>query len=124
MDLTRPFGPLIFLVMSKTPASFDIPKKPTERRAWIRFQLDLKGTNFRAIANEQGCSRQAVSYAAAGYPSEELEAVLAEILGVPHQALFPEHFGEGGERIPLARTRQRKSTPLIPQRNVYSREAS
>lgn len=110
--------------MSTHPAISDIPKKPAERRAWIAYQLRLRGASFRALARQHDYSHTAFSNVAKGLPNEAIEALLAAIIGVPAKALFPEHYRDSGERIPLARSWRRKSTPLIPQRNVYSREAS
>lgn len=110
--------------MSSRSLTHDIPKRPTERRQWILFQLKLKGSNLSALARELGCSHQAVIHAAAGRPSQDIEKALADKIGVPHRALFPEHFDEEGNRIPLARPRQRKGTPQTDLGNVYSRETA
>lgn len=110
--------------MTKKRPRLDIPQKPAERRAWIQYRLRLIGSNFRALGRKLGVSQQAVSYAAAGYPSLAIEAAIAEAIGVPHQELFPEHFDDAGGRIPLARTRQRKPSRPAPQRNVEKPEAA
>lgn len=110
--------------MSSNRPSLDIPKNPAERRAWIQYQLRLRGTNFRALGREIGVSQQAVSQAAAGYPMEDVERSIAEAIGIAHASLFPEHFRENGERIPAARPRRRKSTPPSSQRNVYSEKVA
>lgn len=110
--------------MTNKRPRLDIPKKPAERRAWIQYRLRLIGSNFRALGRQLGVSQQAVSYAAAGYPSLAIEQAIAKAIGVAHQELFPEHFDEAGGRIPLARTRQRKPTRPASQRNVESSEAA
>ncbi len=108
---------------SKLPSS-DIPKNPSERRAWIQYQLRLQGTNFRALGKSIGCSQQAVSQAASGLPSFDVERAIADAIGIAHATLFPEHFRDNGERIPAARPRRRKSTPPSSQRNVYSEKVA
>lgn len=102
----------------------DIPKNPAEKRAWIQYQLRLKGTNFRALGLEIGVSQTAVSRAAAGYPMQDVERAIADAIGIAHATLFPEHFRDNGERIPAARPRRRKSTPPSSQRNVYSEKVA
>ncbi len=111
-------------IMSKNTPSLDIPKRPTERKQWILFQLKLKGSNFRALGRELGCSHQAVAWAAAGNASMEIEAAIAAKIGIRHVDLFCEHFDDQGERIPLARPRQRKGKPQTENGNVYSREVA
>lgn len=113
-----------FRLMSKHNASQDIPKRPTERKQWILFQLKLKGSNFRALGRELGCTHQAVAWAAAGHASLEIERAIADKIGLAHVDLFPEHFDDQGERIPLARPRQRKGRPGAENGNVYSREVA
>lgn len=110
--------------MSNNRASLDIPHRSAERRAWIQYQLRLVGTNFRALGRKIGVSHQAISYAASGLPSFEVEQAIADAIGVRHQDLFPEHFDDRGERIPLARARQRKGSGAAPQRNVEKTEAA
>jgi Ner family transcriptional regulator len=109
--------------MSSRSQTRDIPKRPTERRQWILFQLKLRGSNLSALARELGCTHQAVIHAAAGRPSQEIEKAIADKIGVRHVDLFPEHYDEAGERVPLARPRQRKGIPQAEICNVYSREA-
>lgn len=86
--------------------------------------MKLRGSNLSALARELGCTHQAVTHAAAGRPSLEIEQAIAAKIGVRHEALFPEHFDEQGERIPLARPRQRKGKPQAENGNVYSREVA
>lgn len=124
MVLTGHIWLSMFGLMSKNRASLDIPKRPTERKQWILFQLKLKGSNFRALGRELGCSHQAVAWAAAGNASLEIEQAIAAKIGIAHVALFPEHFDDTGERIPLARPRQRKGRPQSENGNVYSREVA
>jgi Ner family transcriptional regulator len=113
----------IFVGMSKRASTMDIPKRPTERAQWILFQLKVRGSNYSALARELGCSNQAVAWAAGGRPSREIEKAIADKIGVRHVDLFPEHFDENGERVPLARPRQRKGIPQTEICNVYSRKA-
>lgn len=94
--------------MAIEPATFDIPKNPTVRRAWIGFQLRIRGLSHRELARREGVSHQAVSQAALGGGSQHLQETLADALGLTPQALFPELYDDAGRR--LGRTRDRKRT--------------
>ena len=96
--------------MSSTAATPDIPSHPAERRAWIHYQLRLRGLTFRAVARALGVSHQAVSLAALGTPSARIEAALAKAISVPPARLFPEHYAANGRRIPVAMATSRKGT--------------
>ena len=110
--------------MSKRTNTSDIPKRPTERKAWILFQLKVRGSSFSALGREIGVSYQAVPWAASGRPAYEVEKAISAKIGVSTTDLFPEHFDDQGERIPLARPRQRKGRPGAENGNVYSREVA
>ena len=90
--------------MAVANATFDTPKNPAVRRAWIHMQLKLVGSSWTSLAKEIGVTRQAVQATAAGAPSLPIERALAAALGVTPQALFPEHWTSAGARIPKQRT--------------------
>ncbi|WP_169833521.1 helix-turn-helix domain-containing protein [Methylobrevis pamukkalensis] len=100
-----------------------IPEKPAERRAWIKFQLELRGTTFTGLAAELGVTLQAVSNTAFGRPNNRVEARLAQEIGVPQAALFSEHFDSNGQRIRALSARRRHVTPSTPTHNVEFPEA-
>jgi len=101
-----------------------VPKKPAERREWIKFQLRVRcGLSMRAVARDCGCSVQAISRAAAGFPSEEIERKLSDLLDVPQHVLFPEHY-DGAVRIPSARPRRTKPTAAEGGRNDQNRRVA
>lgn len=112
--------------MAIARSTLDIPKNPSDRRAWILYRLRCIGLNCRALGRELGVSHQAVSDAARGKPSRHIEAALAAKIGVPPQALFPEHYDKTGRRIPVARSTERKGEGTRPaqNRNVESSEAA
>jgi Ner family transcriptional regulator len=77
---------------------FDVMRDPPKRRAWIIFQLSLKGLSMAAVGREAGVGRQAVYRVFdAQYP--RMEQVLATALGVTPQFLFPERFDKDGKRL-------------------------
>ncbi|TSK08581.1 MAG: hypothetical protein FPO08_04555 [Geobacter sp.] len=65
-----------------------VPKKPDERRVWIKGQLELAGLSFATIARELGVSRQAVRK-----PSRRMEKAIAEKIGLPPERIWPERYG-------------------------------
>ena len=110
--------------MSKRTNTSDIPKRATERKAWILFQLKLRGSSYSALGREIGVSYQAIAWAAAGRPAFETEKAIAAKIGVDPRDLFPEHSDEQGERIPLACTTPRQRRATAENGNVYSREVA
>lgn len=95
--------------MSKALANADIPKNPAIRRAWIKYRLEAEGFTVRGLARREGVSPQAVSHALLG-PSSHLQPVIAEIIGVTVHQLFPEWYGENGERLGRVREKQRSTS--------------
>ena len=81
------------------------PKNPAERRAWVVYQLTLRGQSLASVGVPLGVSRQAVSGALMA-PSADIEQALADALDLPIETLFPERFDAKGVRIP--RTRRSK----------------
>jgi len=92
--------------MAIAPATSDIPKNPAVRRAWIGYQLSIRGLSHRELARREGVSHQAFSQAALGGGSQYLQEALAAALGLRAQDLFPELYDQGGQR--LGRTRNPK----------------
>lgn len=107
--------------MTISQTTLDIPKNPAERRAWICFQLRLRGTSLRAIARRLGVSQQAVSNALMT-PSSHIEPAIAEAIGLTAQQLFPERFDDAGNRLPRTRPQHRITRPS--GRNVEQEQAA
>ena len=105
-----------------TPVSLDeIPRDPIIRRAWVSFQLKIRGKSLASIADELGVKRQAIS-GALDAPSHRGEAALAAALDVEPQDLFPERYDTTGRRI--VRTHERKASTPPASRNVEKRGAA
>lgn len=67
------------------------PKKPVERRVWIKAQLELRKSSFADIARELGVSRQTVRKALdMSYP--KMERAIAVKLGLPPEVIWPERY--------------------------------
>ena len=87
----------------------DIPKNPVERRAWVGYQLKIRGLSFQSLATKVGVQRSAITYALIG-PSSHLEPVIAEALGLTAPELFPERFDAMGNRLAQTRPQKRNTT--------------
>jgi Ner family transcriptional regulator len=99
------------LQASKKPASAqerEIFRNPTERRAWVIFQLKIRGRTLPSLAREQGVSQQALG-AALSSPSQALEAAIADAVERHVTDLFPERFASDGRRLHLTRGPNRNS---------------
>lgn len=96
------------LVMSGVTSTLDIPTEPQNWRAWIVYQLRIRGSSLRKIADREGVVQQAVATAML-MPSYHLEQAIAKELGLKVQDLFPERFDVAGRRIGRIRTPNRIS---------------
>lgn len=112
---------MLALVMSAVNPTLDIPKEPAVRRAWVIYQLRVRGLSLSQLAKEVGVSQQAMSEALMR-PSSHLEPVIAEALGVAVEQLFPERFGAAGNRLFREREPQRSSGAKA--RNVKGRRVA
>lgn len=83
--------------MPSAPVSNAILRDPIRRRVWVLGELRLSGTSLSAIARREGVKRQAVG-AALLAPSERMERLLADELGMKVHALFPERYSRDGTR--------------------------
>lgn len=96
--------------MTHAPATDGVPKNPAMRRAWISYQLRIRGLSGRAVADREGVSRQSVSAAmnGGGASSHLQEALAAAIDLEPHQ-LFPELYDARGHRLGIVRPPNRST---------------
>jgi lambda repressor-like predicted transcriptional regulator len=98
--------------MSSQSVTIDLPKNPAARRAWLSYQLKLRGSSVAQLARSAGVSREAL-YGAMNSASSHLERTIARALDATPQQLFPERFDRDGRR--LSRTRApNRSTPKQP----------
>jgi lambda repressor-like predicted transcriptional regulator len=107
--------------MSIALSTLDIPKNPAERRAWVCYQLRIRGNSLRQIALGIDVSPQAVSSALMA-PSFRIEQAIAAALGTSVTALFPERFDGNGQR--LTHTRQSQNTMSPTPGNVRNERAA
>jgi lambda repressor-like predicted transcriptional regulator len=108
--------------MTTDPTTTDIPKNPAIRRAWICYQLRIRGLSLRGLARREGVSQQAMSAAALGGGYCALQEVLAGALGVRPHDLFPELYDATGARLGITRSPQRSKRAAGG--NVQSGEAA
>ncbi|HEV2674244.1 MAG TPA: helix-turn-helix domain-containing protein [Aliidongia sp.] len=107
--------------MSIAQSTFDIPKNPAERRAWVCYQLRLRGNSLRRIAQQLDVSHQAVSNALMT-PSSRIEVAIADALGTTPAKLFAERYDRDGQRLPNTRP-DKNTTPSQPN-NVQRERAA
>lgn len=68
-----------------------VPTDPTERKAWIKYQLDRAGSSFAEIGREGKASRQTVRKVLdMRYP--KWERLIASKLGMTPADIWPERY--------------------------------
>ena len=111
-------------------ASFDIliPLDQNQRRAWIKYQLDLRGISLGDIGREHGVTRAAARLALVK-PYPRMERVIAEKIGLLPQTIWPERYNELGlpnrrlGRPPESHVNKDKHIITERRRNVKDRRA-
>lgn len=93
--------------MTTDLTTLDVPKNPAERRAWVVYQLRIRGLSLRALGRRVGVTQQAMSNTLSG-PNSHLEPIISEAIGLTPQQLFPERFTKAGSRIGWTRQPKRK----------------
>lgn len=68
---------------------------PVKRRAWVRYQLALRGRSLASVAADAGVTRQCL-YHVFRQPYPRMEQVLAKALRVSPADLFPERYDARG----------------------------
>lgn len=115
------------LRMSKKEDSLsNIIQNPQKRRAWVKFQIHLKGLSMAKIAADLGVTRGCL-YAAFDRPYPRMEQVLAEAVGMTPQSLFPERYdalGVPNRTIGRPRNSTDKDTKKLATCNVTGRKAA
>jgi len=108
--------------MRAPPVTSEIPKEPAYRRAWVIYQLNLRGLSFSELARRHGVSRFSIQNAMMR-PSYPMELCIAKALGLKVEELFPERYDpHTGRRLHPVRG-AKPSTANRP-RNVYSPPAA
>ncbi len=96
--------------MTIDQSTSQIPRHPGSRRAWVIFQLRIRGSSLAAIAEKNNVSNQAVSNALL-VPSSHLEQAIADELAIDVKVLFPERFDAAGNRLSYTRAPERTTPP-------------
>lgn len=94
----------------------DVLNDPKKRRAWVIWQLSLKGRNLADVARTMGATRQAV-YKAFRAPYPKMEQAIADELGMVVATLFPERYTDGIPNRVLGRPK--KSVTNDAQNSVH-----
>jgi Ner family transcriptional regulator len=77
-------------------AEQELPTTPAARRAWIKFQLELRGLTLGALARKKRISRKTVQKAL-HFPYPKSERLIARALGLQPQQIWPERYGADGK---------------------------
>jgi Ner family transcriptional regulator len=76
----------------------DIPKNPAHRRAWIVYQLRLRGFTLGTLAKLHNVDRTTTRKAlGTAYP--RMERVIANVLDLAPQQIWPERYDVNGRPI-------------------------
>jgi Ner family transcriptional regulator len=68
-----------------------VPTDPAERKAWIKYQLEIKGSSFADLARETGNSRQTVRKSLdIKYP--KWDRAIAKKIGMTPAEIWPERY--------------------------------
>jgi Ner family transcriptional regulator len=90
------------------------PSDPAQLRAWIRYQLALRGTNLQKLAEKRELSRNAVRAALVRhYPLAE--RIIAAALDMKPEQIWPDRYDEFG--LPL-RGQIRPASGRSSKRNI------
>lgn len=72
-------------------ARHKVPTNPIERRAWIKYMLELNGTSMSKIAREGGVTKQVVRRALEiKYP--KWDKAIADKIGFTPAEIWPERY--------------------------------
>lgn len=92
--------------MTTLTTTLTVPKEPAFRRAWLVYQLKLRGLSLRELGRREGVSYESIASTMVS-PNAHLEPVIAKALGLTVRQLFPERFDNTGRRLHRTRERQR-----------------
>lgn len=84
----------------------DIPTTEPQRRAWIKYQLELVGYTLSSLARELKVSRHAPKLAL-DRPYPRMERAIAEKINCKPEQIWPERYNENGlPNRPIGRPRK------------------
>lgn len=87
----------------------DIPTTEPQRRAWIKYQLELRGYTLSSLARELGVSRHAPKLAL-DRPYPRMERAIAEKIELRPEQVWPERYdADGKPNRPLGRPKKSKT---------------
>ena len=94
-----------------------VKKEPLAREhwLWIRNQIELKGLSLDSIATAHGYHKSAVGLAR-DYRYPAIEKIIADIIGLTPQDLFPDRYTADGKPIGrnYPRDRRKKRKEIAP----------
>jgi len=105
----------INLCLYTVMTTFDMPKEPTLRWEWIKYQLRLKGYTLTSLGEELGVHKNVlIAVKQKHYPKSE-KAIADKLIMLP-QEIWPERYGSDGRPIKHSPRYSRKSTKKLHTR--------
>lgn len=96
--------------MSTLTTTLQVPKEPGFRRAWLVYQLRLRGWSLAQLASQEGVNYESLARTMVE-PNSHLEPIIARVLGTTVEELFPERFDKTGRRLHRTREPSRARRP-------------
>lgn len=101
LRLTKPNW--VCIIPNMTP--IHPPKKHAEKRAWIKYQLELRGYSFASLARELGVDRT-VPQSALRRKYPKMERAIADKIGLAPEEIWPERYPSGVQVTRKRKVRQ------------------
>lgn len=96
-------------------------RDPVKRRAWIKYEIHSLGLSMAKVAANADIDRRTL-YTVFQRPYPRVERIIANVIGVPPQTLFPERYDADG--LPnRTQGRPPKKRPVMTAKNNSSRPA-
>src|SRR3569832_1930162 len=96
-----------------------ILRDPQKRRAWVIYQLKLRGESLASIAVAAGVAKQQTQKAMSA-PYTRMEKVIADALGMMPQELFPDRYTSDG--LPRPRRHHKIACVSTPNSNTHHKK--
>lgn len=71
-------------------------RDPEKRKHWAIYQFGLRGRSLASVAREVGIKKDTL-YVVWSRPYPRMERVLAELLGITPQEMFPDRYDAAGK---------------------------
>lgn len=104
----------MYFCMVQIDVAAVIPLDSAHRRAWIKYQLELRGITLKALSLSNGLFRNSVAQAL-WRPYPHMERIIAEALGMRPEVIWPERYSAMRHPAPRHRTKGRHTADVSPR---------